>query len=57
MAERHGLMFVPQKLRNGIVYVERAGGARYCSPRGVRDAVDCELSAIERVSSRAIPVR
>lgn len=26
-------------------------------PRGVRDSVDCELSPIERVSSRAIPVK
>ena len=26
-------------------------------PRGVRNAVDCELSPIERVSSRAIPVK
>ena len=26
-------------------------------PRGIRDSVDCELSAIQRVSSRAIPVK
>jgi branched-chain amino acid aminotransferase len=26
-------------------------------PRGVRDSVDCELSPIQRVSSRAIPVK